>query len=768
LKKEEHEQLLTTLSELRQLIAGLETSETERERAEQLLHEAEERLEREIAGHEQAEAALVAESQRSEEFDAQRRIATRQTALYRVLRAVTGQSDPIYVARAAVEAITKVIGWPNVVVAAPSEEETYWVVYAASGTLAPMTWRRFPIEQGVIGRALRTAETQVVPDVNADPDYVAGNPSIRSELAVPLERGGRTLGVLNLESDRLAAFGNDDVQLAESIADTVALALDNAHLYSRVHQSAANLSALYTVTRLASQSLVLEDVLSQALSSALTSLGFEAGLISLTDPSDGGLLLAAEQGLPPNLLEDLNRQGLEDTLYNHVHIHQESLILDDLGGETPVNTNDLAGLGFHTYAGIPLLHRGQSLGSMSLLTRRRRPSLAEELTLLTSIGNQVATAVANARLFETIAEQHSRLRALIESSRDGIIMVGTDLCVLLVNTQALELLHLEGKPEDWTGRSVQEVLAALKDSAPGMVESMLAEMRRVQQGDERPGEGEYEVPPRTLRWLDLPVLTHATPLGRLLVLRDVTEERLLEQMREDLTHTMVHDLRSPLTAIYAGLHLLGDREANNFSERQNQILNVSLEGTEKMLGLVNNILDVSRLEGGRMELQRRPVCMAESIDEALRAQSPLATEKDLRLESHVPPELPKAWADAGLVGRVLQNLVNNAIKFTPKDGAVKISAGPCEAVAEKWGAREGFDPAQLCVSVEDDGRGISPDLQSRLFQKFVTSRHEGSGSGLGLAFCKLAVEAHGGRIWVESEPDKGTTFTFTLPVAREE
>jgi signal transduction histidine kinase len=301
-----------------------------------------------------------------------------------------------------------------------------------------------------------------------------------------------------------------------------------------------------------------------------------------------------------------------------------------------------------------------------------------------------------------------------------------------------------------------------------MVESMEAEMRRVQQGDERPGEGEYEVPPRTLRWLDLPVLSDATPLGRLLVLRDVTEERLLEQMREDLTHTMVHDLRSPLTAIYAGLHLLADRESEDFTERQHQILNVTLQGTEKMLGLVNNILDVSRLEGGRMELQHRPVSVAESIDEALRAQSPLATEKDLRLESHVPPELPEAWADAGLVERVLQNLVNNAIKFTPKGGVVTISARPCEAVKERWGDREGFDPAQLCVSVEDNGRGISPDLQSRLFQKFVTSRHEGSGSGLGLAFCKLAVEAHGGRIWVESQPDQGTTFTFTLPIAREE
>ncbi|UCC65336.1 MAG: GAF domain-containing protein, partial [Anaerolineae bacterium] len=273
---------LAPLAELRQWLAELEMPEAERKRAE---------------------GALTRLEQLSEESAAQRRMAMRRTTLYRVLRAVAGQTDPDYVARAAVEAIIKEAGWPNVVVAVPDETKSHWVVRAAGGALSSTSrWRR-PIYEGVVGRAFKTGETQLVPDVRADPDYIAGTEEIRSELAVPINRGGRTLGVLNLESDAPDAFDSDDVGLVESLADAVALALDTAHLYSQAHQNAVNLSALYVVTRVASQSLVLEEVLSQVLSSALTLLGFEAGLVGLTDPAEGQLRLAAKQGLPPSLAE---------------------------------------------------------------------------------------------------------------------------------------------------------------------------------------------------------------------------------------------------------------------------------------------------------------------------------------------------------------------------------------------------------------------------------------------------------------------------------
>jgi signal transduction histidine kinase len=340
--------------------------------------------------------------------------------------------------------------------------------------------------------------------------------------------------------------------------------------------------------------------------------------------------------------------------------------------------------------------------------------------------------------------------------------------VPLINAPAIELLRLPGGPEDWIGRPLQDILAVLRHRASAVVHATVAEIRRIREGEEPPGEGEFEVPPRTIHWLNLPVMTDGTPLGRLLVLRDVTEERLLENMRDDLTHTMVHDLRNPIAAIYTSLQLMDQEVAGPLLPAQRSILEVAGYNTQKALKLVNNILDVSRLESGRMPLERAPVSLADLIAETLQAQSPLAANKDLRLESDVPPMLSPVWADAGLIEQVLQNLVDNAIKFAPTGGLVRVTVKPGNGeIARQENGQDSSD-SHLCVSVSDDGPGVPPELQSRLFQKFVTGRHLGSGSGLGLAFCKLAVEAHGERIWVQSEPGQGTTFTtftFTLPVA---
>ena len=592
-------------------------------------------------------------------------------------------------------------------------------------------------------------------------------------LTIPLQIGGQIIAYAQLWDSRgRREFKPEEIALCQGIAQQAAIAIRNAQLHDEIRQQAADLSTLYTVTRMASRSLVLEDVLSRALSSALLSLGFEAGLISLTDPTDGRLRLAVGHGLPARYSRQLRRDGLEATLYAYVHDRQEGLVVNDLGQETPVDCTELVGLGFKAYAGIPLLHRHQSLGSIALLTRQPRASTADNLALLTAIGDQVTTAVVNARLFQTITDERSRLQALIESSRDGIILVGMDQRVLVTTAPALELLRLPGQADDWTDQPIRDALAALKHHAPDVVRVTLTEMRRIQRGDESPSEGEYEVPPRVIHWHNLPVKTNGGPLGRLLVLRDVTEARALEKTREDLTRTMVHDLRNPLTAIFGALQFLNLTDGN-LSEDQISMLEVARSSTQGMLELVNNILDVSQLEGGRLRLVRKPVALADLISEALRAQSPLAADKGLHLDSDVPSELAPVWADAKLIGRVLQNLIDNAIKFTPNGGSVRIAVGVAGEDCLRPEDGQLVKTTCLRVSVSDSGPGIPPELQGRLFQKFVTGRQAGRGSGLGLAFCKLVVEAHGGQIWVDpdaplgSDPGQGATFHFTLPIAPE-
>jgi len=522
-------------------------------------------------------------------FDQQRRMANEQAALYGVLRAVGEQLNPQSVARSAVEAIERLLddsaAWPGVSIALPNREWTHWTHAAGGGELANLMGQTFPMSEGVVGRAFTTGVSQSLPGLMPGSEAPSANGAGHSQLAVPMRRGERVLGVLYLESSQPQAFGPGDAELAESLADAVALVLDNANLYA------------------------------------------------------------------------------------------------DIAGE------------------------------------------------------------------------RSRLQALIESSRDGIFMVSDERKLVVVNAPVLSLLRLKGEPEDWLNRPIADVFRALRRHAPQMVRALLKEGRRITHGDEPPGEGEIEVPPRTIHWLSLPVLDEHQPLGRLLVLHDITEERGVQKMREDLTHTMVHDLRNPLTNIRMALELLNQPAGSGPTEiQQKEVVSIALNSTQRMLSLVNAILDVNRLESGQMMLVREPLSLHAAVTEVFRAQIPQVMEKNLHLENAVPAALPAPMVDGGLIRRVLQNLVGNAIKFTPEDGRIRVSAA-----AEPGGSR-------VLVTVMDSGPGLPADIRSSLFQKFVTGRHRERGSGLGLAYCKLAIEAHGGRIWVGSEPGWGAVFHFTLPL----
>ncbi len=381
-------------------------------------------------------------------FEAQTRQALRQTTLYQVLSAISGPFAPEAMARGAVEAIVRFTGWPHVSIAMLEEDQQHWAIRAASGPLSPPPGLLHPLDRGIIGRAFRTGQKQIVPEVKADADYMPAHPQVCSELVIPLRRGEQILGVLNLESDRPAAFDTEDILLAESLADAIALALENS------------------------------------------------------------------------------------------------------------------------------------------------------------------------RLFQATLNERSRLQAIIESSRDGIILFGKDSRILVINTSALQLLGLPYRPQDWMGRSLVEALYRLRHYAPTAMRGALAEMRRVQRGDEPPGEGEYAVPPRIIYWLNLPVLTHDTSVGRLLVLRDVTAERALEQWREDMTHTLVHDMRNPLGTIFTALEILS--EDLPLAPAHHQALHIARRSTQKLLGLVNSILDVNRLESGQLLLECSPVqlrfCTARSSE----------------------------------------------------------------------------------------------------------------------------------------------------------
>jgi signal transduction histidine kinase len=241
---------------------------------------------------------------------------------------------------------------------------------------------------------------------------------------------------------------------------------------------------------------------------------------------------------------------------------------------------------------------------------------------------------------------------------------------------------------------------------------------------------------------------------RLRELREAHERlRELEGLRDSLTHMIVHDMRTPLTAIRGSLQLLEMGLGAAIQEEQKADLTLAYQGSTRLLAMINDLLDVSRLEAGQMPLSLADDDLVRVAGAAIDPLAPLAASRKVKL---VAPEAPplRLKLDAEIVQRVLTNLLGNALKFAPRGEEVRVGVSRADG-----GAR---------VAVADDGPGIPKELQGKLFQKFgqaeVQKEHRMHSTGLGLAFCKLAVEAHGGRIGLESEAGKGSVFWFELPM----
>lgn len=231
--------------------------------------------------------------------------------------------------------------------------------------------------------------------------------------------------------------------------------------------------------------------------------------------------------------------------------------------------------------------------------------------------------------------------------------------------------------------------------------------------------------------------------------------RALEQQRDDLAHMLIHDMRSPLAANLTGLEMV--EVLGPLNEEQRDCLNVAMRSGRNLLGLINDMLDTFKLESGALQLERTSFKVSDIVDKAVEQIASLLRGKDLQLQREFEESLPCMAGDKDKMERVLVNLLSNAIKFTANGGQITF-------IARRNGQ-------ELILGVRDTGEGIAPEAAERIFEKFGQAQNRKAGhqnsTGLGLAFCKLVVEAHGGRIWVESTLGAGSTFFVAMPLARE-
>jgi NtrC-family two-component system sensor histidine kinase KinB len=347
-----------------------------------------------------------------------------------------------------------------------------------------------------------------------------------------------------------------------------------------------------------------------------------------------------------------------------------------------------------------------------------------------------------------IAEKR-RSDAIIRSIGDGIVVLDHEFQVVSMNPIAEAVLGV--RQERAVGQTLRSILG---DEALAESVRELATAGRAR----RPGADQLVLPvphEEGMMHYELEVTEvqadSGAPLGFVLKIEDITHFRELDRLKTEFVATASHQLRTPLTSMSMSLDLLGESAGAVLEERDQELLNAAREDAQRMKALVNELLDLSRMESGQLTLELEQVDMgslAESIVATFHSQ---AEEAGIELALDVGEELPPVRADPTKIGWVTANLISNALRYTDPGGHIVVSA---EAVREF-----------VQVSVSDDGAGIPFELQARIFEKFVQvpgERAQG-GSGLGLAIAKAIVNDHGGTIWVDSTPGQGSTFTFLVP-----
>ncbi|MRR57341.1 MAG: response regulator [Deltaproteobacteria bacterium] len=379
----------------------------------------------------------------------------------------------------------------------------------------------------------------------------------------------------------------------------------------------------------------------------------------------------------------------------------------------------------------------------------------------------------NLLLQQQLEAERKKLGAILRGMADMLVAIDGDGRLISVNRATQEALGLDS--DSVQGMPVEELIRAdlPADSLPCKVAlrtlSPCLDVTYNLRGADRL----------------IPVLSSATPLfgaaGKLLgsveILRDISHMKALEKEREEFVGMLTHDLKTPLTAVVGSIDLVREGRLGPVNGEQKEYLESAVESCGEMVEMIDTLLDVYRFESGKMALAFTEEDMEAIIRKALASFRTLAQRSGIRLSADIAENLPRLRADRNKVGRLFGNLLSNAFKFTPEGGEIRITArvqaDPAELMAAIPPGTYSADGIAvtgrfLMVRVSDTGIGIPPESLGTIFDKFVQARNrrEGKtkGTGLGLAFCRKVVDAHGGYIWAESEPGKGSAFTVLFPM----
>ena len=408
--------------------------------------------------------------------------------------------------------------------------------------------------------------------------------------------------------------------------------------------------------------------------------------------------------------------------------------------------------GYESVALVPMRYKGKILGLIHLADESENKIPIGKVRFLEQLGGYIGEALQTFMAGEMLQESENRYRDLYEEAPNAYLSIGADGYITQANRSAIELFGYS--PDELIGRPVFNLYA---DTPNGKAKAQEVFQRFIAGDEIRDEELEMCRADGSKVWISLSVRPIRDKEGRVVASRsmvaDITEHKKLDQMKDDFISLISHELRSPLTIITGAVNTALTEGARLSPEETHQLLNDAALEAESLSHMLGNLLELSRMQADRLFLHAEATNAKKVIQdtvERIRRQS-----SSHQFVMSVPRELPLVHADELRLERILYNLLENAVKYSPQGGEIRVFVRPEEEY--------------LVVGISDQGIGISPSDQAKLFEPFQRleeSRPEGvGGAGLGLLVCRRLVEVHGGQIWVESEPGKGSTFFFTIPLS---
>lgn len=611
---------------------------------------------------------------------------------------------------------------------------------------------RFTLDQGLAGWVARHREGALVSDTSKDkrwesrPDEEgkAGGP--KSTVSAPLILGDDLVGVMTLTHPETNYFDQGHLELVQAIADQAAVAVANGRLYAESQRRAQVMSAIASSAGTITASLNIDEVLETILAETTEALKVEAVSLALVEDDGKKIVFRAATGEKSKNIIGLSidiGQGVAGWV-----ARTGNAVIVPVAHEDPrfyASVDQNTGYRTQAIACAPIRTKDKLVGVLEAINPIGRAFNEGDLLVLQGIGNIAGAAIEHAQLFEQVELARSRYSDLFEDSVDPIFISDLEGNITEANLQARNLTGFS--PEQLLETSIHNFHQAdwkalgtnLEHLESGETVSYESSLQGANSGDVQ-----VEIYVRKVNIDDNQQLQW--------IVRDITERHNLDTLREDLASMIYHDLRSPLANVVSGLDVL-EMMLPNDDPTIRSVLDIAMRSTERVQRLATSLLDTSRMEAGQTVGQPEPHIIAELAKAAIEANLTLAEAKEVTLEIALPKKLPKVMVDGEMIKRVMINLIENALKYSQAGSQVTIGAKRDKNWIQLW--------------VADEGRGVPVKEQERIFEKFARVQKSVSGNtkglGLGLAYCKLAVEGHGGRIWVESEAGKGAKFLFTIP-----